>query len=89
MAEYQEFFKFAAKAGSLEGYLYERDKIEPLANWVNNIANMYKELPDEIKEDIKQEYGIVLTRTLRNGEKVLKEEIKSKLTEMLAELGVK
>ena len=28
--EYEELFKFAAKVGALEGYLYEREKVEPL-----------------------------------------------------------
>ena len=37
MGAYEELFKFAAKAGSLEGYLYEREKVEPLEDWVSNI----------------------------------------------------
>ncbi len=86
MREYEEFFKFAAKAGSLEGYLYQREKGEPLANWVGNIDNMYQKLPDPIKEDIKKEYAFVLSRILTNGEKVLEEEISSKLKRMLSEL---
>ena len=86
MEGYREFFKFAAKAGALEGYLYEREKIEPLSNWVNNIEGMYRKLPEDVKKDIKEAYGIVLTRTLENGEKVLPDEIKSKLNGMLSEL---
>lgn len=86
MGEYEQFFKFAAKAGALEGYLYEREKIEPLTNWVNNIDDMYRKLPENVKRDVKQEYGIVLARILKNGEKALEDEIKSKLTNMLSEL---
>ena len=86
MGEYEQFFKFAAKAGALEGYLYEREKIEPLTNWVNNIDNMYKKLPENVKRDVKQEYGIVLATILKNGEQVLEDEIKSKLSNMLSEL---
>lgn len=86
MGEYEQFFKFAAKAGALEGYLYEREKIEPLTNWVNNINDMYRKLPENVKRDVKQEYGIVLARILKNGEKVLEDEIKSKLSNMLSEL---
>jgi hypothetical protein len=66
MGEYAEFFKFAAKAGALEGYLYEREKIESLSNWVNNMKIMYDKLPADVKKDIKEAYGIVLTRTLEN-----------------------
>lgn len=87
MGEYAEFFKFAAKAGALEGYLYEREKIEPLSNWVNNMQVMYDKLPADVKKEIKEEYSTVLTRILHNGEKVLNDEIKSKLTSMLSELG--
>jgi hypothetical protein len=87
MGEYAEFFKFAAKAGALEGYLYEREKIEPLSNWVSNMQVMYDKLPADVKKEIKEEYGTVLTRILNNGEKVLSDEIKSKLNSMLSELG--
>ena len=39
VGRYEEFFKFAAKAGSLEGYLFEREKekIEPLRSHVKNV----------------------------------------------------
>jgi len=87
MGEHAEFFKFAAKAGALEGYLYEREKIEPLSNWVNNMHVMYDKLPADVKKEIKEEYGTVLTRILQHGEKVLSDEIKSKLNSMLSELG--
>ena len=86
MAEHEEFFKFAAKAGSLEGYLYQRDKIASLSNWVNNIDDMYHKLPDNIKGDIREAYAFVLRRILANGEKVLPEDISSKLNGMLSEL---
>ena len=86
MGKYQEFFKFAAKAGSLEGYMYQREKLEPLSNWVSNLDSMYKNLPDEVKEDIREEYSSVLTKVLLYGEKVLEEEIRSKLNRMAAEL---
>ena len=86
MGKYQEFFKFAAKAGSLEGYMFQRKKLEPLTDWVNNIENMYKNLPVEVKEDIREEYSSVLTKILAYGEEVLGEEIRSRLDRMLAEL---
>jgi hypothetical protein len=86
MGEYEELFKFAAKAGALEGYLYEREKVESLDNWVINIERMYTSLPNKVKKDIGNELSSVLTRTLSYGEKVLKEEIKSKLNSLLHSL---
>ena len=86
MEEYLKLFKFAAKAGSLEGYLYERQKVEPLDNWVNNIEKMYANLPDNVKKDIGDELAIVLKRSLKYGEKVLEKEIKTRLTNLLASL---
>lgn len=86
MAEYNEIFKFAAKAGALEGYLYEREKLEPLDNWVANIDVMYRSLPDSAKDDIKEEFSIVLRRIMTYGAKVLGEEIKTKLNNLLLAL---
>jgi len=86
VAEYDAVFKFAAKTGSLEGYLYEREKVEPLQNWVANIEAMYQGLPDSVKDDIKEELGAVLRRTLTSGEKVLEEELKTKLSNLLLAL---
>jgi hypothetical protein len=86
VAEYNEIFKFAAKAGALEGYLYEREKLEPLDNWVANIDVMYRSLPDSAKDDIKGEFSIVLRRILTYEAKVLGEEIKTKLNNLLLAL---
>jgi len=86
VAVYNEIFKFAAKAGALEGYLYEREKLDPLDNWVTNIDRMYRDLPDSVKQDIKEEFGSVLKRALTNGAKVLDNEIKEKLNNLLGEL---
>ena len=86
MTEYNEIFKFAAKAGALEGYLYEREKLEPLDNWVTNMEAMYRSLPDNVKADIKWEFDVVLRRTLAYGEKVLNKEIETKLNNLLQAL---
>ena len=83
MGEYEELFRFAAKAGALEGYLYEREKVEPLYDWVGNIEKMYASLPDNVKRDIRNEFGRVLTRTLTYGGEVLEEEIRTKLNNLL------
>lgn len=86
MGVYEELFKFAAKAGSLEGYLYERERVESLDNWVSNIERMYASLPDNAKEDIGDEFRSVLKRTLNYGGKVLEEEIRTRLEHLLSAL---
>ena len=86
MSEYEELFKFAAKAGSLEGYLYERERLESLYGWVGNIEKMYINLPDAIKKDIRDPLKSVLTRSLKYGEKTLDKEIKERLEKLLLSL---
>lgn len=86
MIEYKDLFKFAAKAGSLEGYLYEREKVEPLYDWTRNIEGMYFSLPDNIKKEIKDELSAVLTRILNYGEKALDQEIRTSLNNLLSSL---
>ncbi len=88
MTEYEQLFKFAAKAGALEGYLYDRQKVEPLYNWVANIEKMYAGLPDEIKKDVKDEFSRVLTRTLTHGADILDAELKTRLNKMLLLLKI-
>lgn len=86
MGKYKELFKFAAKAGALEGYLYEREKLEPLHNWVTNIEKMYLGLSDDIKEGIKDDLSIVVKRTLTYGQKTLNKNIYRRLNRLLAGL---
>ena len=86
MEEYEALFKFAAKAGALEGYLYEREKIEPLSNWVSNLEAMHANLPDEVKRQIRNELGDVLSRTLSYGETHLEEEIRTRLNTLRSSL---
>ena len=86
MGEYEELFEFAAKAGALEGYLYERERLEPLNNWVGNLERMYASLSDNVKEEIKSEFSNVLRRTLDNGGKVLEESIITRLNTLLSAL---
>ncbi len=82
--QYRELFFFAAKAGSLEGYLFHREELEPLEDWVGNIAQMYQELPDAIKKEINPSLTTVLKRALEYGDGVLKAELKQKLEQLLA-----
>ena len=80
---YQELFLFAAKAGSLEGYLFQRTDVEPLENWVDNIVRMYQELPAAVKKDVAPVLAAVLKKTLDYGETVLESVLREKLEQVL------
>lgn len=86
MGEYEELFTFAAKAGSLEGYLYERESVEPPHDWANNIEKMYVGLPYNIKGEIRGEFGSVPTRISTYGGSVLGDGNKKRLNDLLSEL---
>ncbi len=83
-AQYRELFLFAAKAGALEGYLFQRQKLETLENWVENMGQMYRELPAAVRRDIDPVLNPVLKRVLEYGEKSLESGLREKLEQMLA-----
>jgi hypothetical protein len=86
-AQYNELSLFAAKIGSLEGYLFQRDKVEPLTNWVDNIHQMYHELSPAIKREVNPVVVVVLERALKYGDDTLEPALKVKLQELLAAAG--
>ena len=47
---------------------------------------MYTSLPDPLKEDVRDEFREVLNRTLTYGEKVLEDELRTRLNNLLSEL---
>ncbi len=85
--QYKELFLFAAKAGALEGYLFRRRKVEPLANWVDNISRMYGELSPEVKREVAPVLAPVLERVLKYGERLLESGLMEKLQQLLVAAG--
>ena len=83
--EYHELFLFAAKVGSLEGYLFERSKVEPLSDWLNNIDKMYHGLSSAVKAEVAQVLTPVLKRILEYGEKTLEPGLREKVDKLLRE----
>ena len=81
--QYRELFLFAAKAGALEGYLFNRRKVEPLDNWIDNIGRMYQELPTAVRREVDPVFTPVLKRILEYGERVLESGLREKLEQML------
>lgn len=64
MSVHADLFALAAKVGSLEGYLYERKKVDPAAydDWVGNIARMSADLPVEVLREVRPQFHRVLTQ---------------------------
>ena len=87
MDEMAQLFLFAAKAGSLEGYLYHRDEADPLDNWVDNILRMHEQLPGRVKKEIGPELEGVLERTLARSGKGLDTRNRARLTGLLDSLS--
>ncbi len=87
MSTYSELFKFAAKAGSLEGYLFKRKDVESLANWVSNILSRYEELPANVKKDIKSDLLVVLNRVLEYGGQTVPPDLKEKIQALRDDVG--
>ena len=50
MGSYRALYKFAARAGALEGYVYGKESLEPdsLKNWVSSVVEQYHALPPEV-----------------------------------------
>ena len=84
-AVYGDLFLFAAKAGALEGYLFERKEVEPLSNWIGNIGQMYQDLPPEAKKEVDPVLAPVLERILKYGAKTLEPGLRGKVEQMLQE----
>ena len=81
--ELEPVFLLAAKAGALEGYLFERKEVEPLSNWIDSIDRMYHDLSPELRQMLAPVLRPVLERTLKYGNAVLEPALKEKLERML------
>jgi hypothetical protein len=60
-------FDFAARLGSLEGYLYAEEKVDKsyLPNWIQNIDREFKSLSADVRNEIQSDY-LVLLKKVRN-----------------------
>ena len=51
---YRDIYDFAAKAGSLEGYVYPKDlDTSYLPVWADHVVERYKALPEEAKKQFQ------------------------------------
>jgi len=67
MGIYQSVYDFAAKAGSLEGYVYPKDlDLQYLSQWADNLVGLYHGLPSEVREEIQKECNETIGRTIQS-----------------------
>jgi len=65
---YKDLYDFAAKAGSLEGYVYPKGKVDMsyLARWSDNLVKQYRDLPPEAREEIQSQCNETLGRAIQS-----------------------
>jgi len=68
MGIYRKVYDFAAKAGSLEGYAYPREKVDIsyLPRWSDNLVEQYRGLPPEVREEFQGLCNETLGRTIQS-----------------------
>ncbi|WP_419659414.1 uncharacterized protein Dvar_83050 [Desulfosarcina variabilis str. Montpellier] len=59
---HEEVYEFAASAGALEGYVFEKGQLESahFDNWIGNLKKQYSHLP----KDVRSHFQGSLNRTL-------------------------
>ena len=65
---YSKIYEFAASAGALEGYVYQKDKrdMESLTNWVENLVAAYNQLPSEALAEFQSSLDQTVGRAIRS-----------------------
>ncbi len=67
MGIHKKVYDFAAKAGSLEGYVYPKEMdISYLPLWSDHLVEQYRALPPEVREEIQGMCDETLGRTLQS-----------------------
>ena len=67
MGIHQKVYDFAAKAGSLEGYVYPKDlDLKYLTPWTDNLVNEYRSLPPDVRDAIQGGCDETLGRTIQS-----------------------
>ncbi len=67
MDVYRQLYEFAAKAGSLEGYVYPKDlDVKYLAPWTDHLVDAYRGLPPEVRSEIQPGCDETLGRTIQS-----------------------
>jgi hypothetical protein len=67
MGIYRKLYDFAAKTGSLEGYVYPKE-MDPsyLSLWVDHMVEEYQDLPPEVKKEFQDLCDATVGRTIQS-----------------------
>ncbi len=73
---YMKIFEFAASAGALEGYVYQKENIDmaALPKWVDNLVTAYQHLPTEVRDAIQSSLDQTIGRAVKSLASLLGEE---------------
>ncbi|NIR13469.1 MAG: hypothetical protein GWN86_05770 [Desulfobacterales bacterium] len=65
---YTKIYEFAASAGALEGYVYQRKEMdmEALPKWVDNLVAAYNHLPSEGLDEFQSSLDQTIGRAIRS-----------------------
>ncbi len=65
---YREVFEFAASAGALEGYLYDKKDLasKELDDWVHNLLKQYESFPPEARDHFQDSLDRTLGRAVHS-----------------------
>ena len=76
MQLYRKIYEFAASAGALEGFVYEREGLEgdALRNWTSNLVEAYQSMPTDARDEIQSSLDRTLGRAIRSLMSTLGEE---------------
>ncbi|BBO84351.1 hypothetical protein [Desulfosarcina ovata] len=72
---YNEIYEFAASAGALEGYVFLKKDLQAdhLDNWIRNLENQYRLLPEEVRQCVQTSVDRTLGRAWQSIAAVLGE----------------
>ena len=65
---YKDIYEFAASAGAFEGYVYQREKLDPahLNNWVKNLVAQHQALPNDVLDSFQPSLDRTMGRAVQS-----------------------
>jgi hypothetical protein len=68
MSDVREIYRFAARAGALEGYVYHKQDIEPehITQWVGHVVEEYNSLPVAVRNEFQDLCDATVGRAIQS-----------------------